>query len=102
VSKESQNWRKVESCSTGTMFFHSACVVMLGVGGGEGIEEVGAIDGVRFDTCLRVGRVCLWRRALGFCCGVWLVSREDRLVWVRGKIDVGVFDGLCDGENGIA
>ena len=60
VSNVSQNCRKVESCSTGTMFLHNACVVELGDGNGEGIEEVGAIMGVRMDVGLRVGWVCLF------------------------------------------
>ena len=41
-------------------FLHSACVVALGDGNGEGIEEVGAIMGVRMDVDLRVGWVCLF------------------------------------------
>ena len=49
----------MESCNTGLIFLHSACVVGLGHGDGEGIEEIGAIMGVRMDVGLRVGWVRL-------------------------------------------
>ena len=42
------------------MFFHSACVVGLEDGNGEGVEEVGAMMGVRIDVGLRVGWVRLF------------------------------------------
>ena len=32
ASNESENWYKVESCSTGVMFSHSACVETCGTG----------------------------------------------------------------------
>ena len=64
------------------MFFHSACVVELGDGNGEGVEEVGAIMGIRIDVGLRVGWVRLFVcRAFRFC---------------------GAVDLLCEGANGVA
>jgi len=84
VSKVSQNRRKVESCSTGTTFLHSACVEVLGDDGGEGVGEMGAIEGVRVDAYLRVGRVCLFvRRAVGLGVAVYLLGRRECLVLVR-------------------
>ena len=50
----------MESCNTGTIFLYSACVVELGDGNGEGVEEIGATMGVRLDVGLRVGWVRLF------------------------------------------
>ena len=45
---------KVESCKTGVIFCHRACVVMLGVGGDGEKKELGALEGVRCGAIVLV------------------------------------------------
>ena len=57
---------KVESCRTGVMFCHSACVVVLGVGGDSEFRGPGALEGVHCGSEVRV-----W-------CAQWFVLHGER------------------------
>jgi len=57
---------KVESCRTGVMFCHSACVVVLGVSGDNEFRGPGALEGVHCGSEVRV-----W-------CARWFVLHGER------------------------
>ena len=57
---------KVESCRTGVMFCHSACVVVLGVGDDNEVRGPGALEGVHCGSEVRV-----W-------CARWFVLHSGR------------------------
>ena len=54
VAKEARNLVKVESCKTGVILCHIACVVMLGVGGDGEDKELRALEGVHCGAIVLV------------------------------------------------